>query len=145
MQSMFRSCKNLGTLSVSRAPVQGTNPRKYIKRGVFETVYEVENVMRWSVLWLKGQYVTKLRICENRRSKEVKFKLISSDIMKDFNGAWYLQPCTQAGLNKLYGKGGHNPFAGLVGMQCLPLLFLFNKQHRCCCTRMCAYLSRCRF
>ena len=125
--------------------MQGTNPRKYIKRGVFETVYEVENVMRWSVLWLKGQYVTKLRICENRRSKEVKFKLISSDIMKDFNGAWYLQPCTQAGLNKLYGKGGHNPFAGLVGMQCLPLLFLFNKQHRCCCTRMCAYLSRCRF
>lgn len=70
--------------------------------------------MGWSVLWLSGEYITKLRIAENRGSKSVSFKLLKSDVMSDFDGFWKLQPCTQTGLNKLYGKGG-NPFEGLIG------------------------------
>lgn len=92
-----------------------TNPRNYKKRGIFETIYEVEHVTGWSLLWLSGEFITKLKVTENRGSKSVEFKLLKSDIMKDFHGSWKLQPCTQAGMNKLYGKRG-NPFEGIIGL-----------------------------
>ena len=85
-----------------------------MKKGVFETIYEVEHVMGWSILWMSGEFITKLRVTENRRNKAVSFKLLKSPIMKDFDGSWELQPCTQAGLNKLYGRRG-SPFDGLAG------------------------------
>lgn len=85
---------------------------------MFETIYEVEHVTGWSLLWLSGEFITKLKVTENRGSKSVEFKLLRSDIMKDFHGSWKLQPCTQAGMNKLYGKRG-NPFEGIIGVHCL--------------------------
>lgn len=105
--------------------VQRTNPREYKKRGIFETVYEVEHVTGWSILWLSGEFITKLRVAENRGSKSVTFKLIKSDVMEDFDGSWKLQPYTQAGMNKMFGKGG-NPLEGIVGTQCLHHLAPLN-------------------
>jgi hypothetical protein len=99
--------------------VQRTNPRKYIKRGLFETIYEVEHITGWSILWLSGEFITKLRVKENRGSKSVSFKLLNSDVMSDFDGWWKLQPCTQAGLNRLYGQDG-SPFDGIIGMSSFP-------------------------
>lgn len=85
-----------------------------MKKGMFETIYDVDHVTGWSVLWMSGEFITRLRVTENRASKSVNFKLLHSDMMRDFDGHWTLQPATQSGLNKLYGKGG-SPFDGLVG------------------------------
>jgi hypothetical protein len=110
--------------------MQRSNPRKYIKKGLFETVYEVEHVTGWSVLWFSGEFVTKLLVKENRGSKSLSFKLLRSDVMKDFDGSWMLQPCTQKGLNKLYGKGGRS-FDGLIGAvtvsHSLPFQFIYSR------------------
>lgn len=92
-----------------------TNPRKYVKKGMFETIYDVDHVTGWSILWMSGEFITRLRVTENRASKSVSFKLLHSDMMRDFDGHWTLQPATQSGLNKLYGKGG-SPFDGLAGL-----------------------------
>jgi hypothetical protein len=53
---------------------------------------------------------------EDRQAMTVKFKMIESDIMQRFEGSWRLQPYSQRGLDRLYGKqAAFNPFGGFQG------------------------------
>lgn len=94
--------------------VQRTGKRTYRKNNLFEKQYDVDHITGWSVLWFSGEFKTRLRVTEVKRTGTVRFQLLESDIMNDFEGEWTLKPCTQQALNKMYGKeAGFNPFGGL--------------------------------
>lgn len=93
--------------------LQRSTARKYLKNNFFEKEYEVDHISGWQVLWFSGEFNTRLRVTERKRSGQVHFKLLSSDVMEDFDGEWTLKPCTQQALDKMYGKSAFNPFGGL--------------------------------
>eukprot|EP00892_Ulva_mutabilis_P011986 jgi/Ulvmu1/915/UM101_0024.1 len=96
--------------------IKRTGERTYRKNNFFEKQYEVDHITGWSVLWFSGEFKTRLRVTESKRNGKVHFKLLSSDIMKDFDGEWTLKPCTQQALDRMYGKKDSNPFSAIKGI-----------------------------
>lgn len=105
---------------LSMSGMQRTGKRTYRKNNFFEKEFDVDHITGWSVLWFSGEFTTRLRVTEAKRSGRLHFKLLSSDIMKDFDGEWTLKPCTQQALDKMYGKDDFNPLRSLQGASRLP-------------------------
>ena len=78
--------------------------------------YNVNHYTGWSILWMSGEFKTRLRVTEDWGSKTVRFELLDSAVMDEFDGLWTLRPYTQRGLDRLTGKlQAFRPFGALPG------------------------------
>ena len=106
-----------GLPDIWRRLLQRTGGRVVLKERPGFIKYEVNQYLGWRLLMLHGEFRTRLRVTEDRNKMCGKFELIDSDVMQFFEGTWKLQPCTQRGLDRLYGKAvPFNPFASLQGV-----------------------------
>eukprot|EP01023_Acetabularia_acetabulum_P065022 TRINITY_DN8557_c0_g2_i3.p2 TRINITY_DN8557_c0_g2~~TRINITY_DN8557_c0_g2_i3.p2 ORF type:complete len:263 (-),score=35.71 TRINITY_DN8557_c0_g2_i3:1139-1927(-) len=70
-------------------------------------VVEVEQISKWRFLVFSGKFTTRLKVTQNRKLGTIRFDLVKSDLMKDFEGMWTIQPFTQASIDKMEsGKDG---------------------------------------
>jgi hypothetical protein len=103
--------------------VQRYEGRKLLKKSWGYQKLEVTHVTGWRVLWMKGEFKTKLIVEEDRRKGKVTFDLKESDAMKAFHGCWHLKPCKKQALEEPRGSSvSFIPFSTFAGLSSCAML-----------------------
>lgn len=62
---------------------------------------EVEHVGVWRFGPVKGEFVVRMMVDQDRNKGHIKFRLLHSSLMKDFSGEWTIEPYDQDALDEL--------------------------------------------
>lgn len=88
-KSIFRSIKKV-------------NYRKEVKDdGRGRKTIEVEHVGRWRFGPIKGEFVVRMNVHQDRNKSRIRFQLLDSSLMKDFSGEWTIEPYDEDALDEL--------------------------------------------
>ena len=62
---------------------------------------EVEHVGLWRFGPLKGEFIVRMMVYQDRNRGSIKFKLLKSSLMKDFSGEWRIEPFDEDSLDEM--------------------------------------------
>ncbi len=62
---------------------------------------EVEHVGVWRFGPIKGEFVVRMMVDQDRNRGHIKFRLLKSSLMKDFSGEWTIEPYDQDALDEM--------------------------------------------
>lgn len=89
--------------------MQRIGTHNVIKDDGNESVVEYEQIAGWRFLWMTGEFKTTLQVTQERASSNIRFQMLSSNVMRKFSGSWVLQPyCEDNGEQDKGGQGFHN-------------------------------------
>lgn len=82
--------------------IKRVNYRKEIKDdGHGRKKTEVEHVGIWKFGPIKGEFVVRMMVDQDRNRGHIKFRLLKSSLMKDFSGEWTIEPYDQDALDEM--------------------------------------------
>eukprot|EP01026_Neomeris_dumetosa_P006144 TRINITY_DN11930_c1_g1_i2.p1 TRINITY_DN11930_c1_g1~~TRINITY_DN11930_c1_g1_i2.p1 ORF type:complete len:307 (-),score=22.67 TRINITY_DN11930_c1_g1_i2:212-997(-) len=91
--------------------IQAPVLRKVLQDKGHKQIVLVEQKAGWRFLVFKGSFTTRLKVHQDKRAGTIRFELVRSDLMKDFEGMWTIQPFNQTSLDDLIN--GTKPRFGL--------------------------------
>ena len=62
---------------------------------------EVEHVGVWRFGPIKGEFIVRMMVTQDRNRGRIKFKLLKSSLMKDFSGEWLIEPYDEDSLDEM--------------------------------------------
>ena len=62
---------------------------------------EVEHVGVWRFGPIKGEFIVRMMVYQDRNKGRIKFRLLKSSLMKDFSGEWCIEPFDEDSLDEM--------------------------------------------